>query len=65
MNSGLLLKAAAPVRVLAQTRASGRPKLGECLGRGARLQKASFCAESHGRPALRHNSAGPASKRVG
>ncbi|KAM4057005.1 DnaJ domain-containing protein [Hirsutella rhossiliensis] len=42
MNSSLLTKAVAPARVLAQSQFVGRPKIRECIGKGARIHTAAI-----------------------
>ena len=46
MNSSLMLKAAAPVRVLAKSRLSPRPKVGDCLRKEARFHTAAHRVRS-------------------
>ncbi|KAK5998645.1 DnaJ-like protein [Cladobotryum mycophilum] len=64
MNSNLLLKAAGPVRVLAQGQLSGRPKLQQCLRKGAQLHTASYRRGSHDRPTTRKDQSSPSQKRT-
>ncbi|KAJ6444631.1 molecular chaperone DnaJ [Purpureocillium lavendulum] len=63
MNSSLLTKAAAPARVLAQTQLAGRPKLRECVGRGARIHTTSYRVTPCPRSAGQRKKDVPCSRR--
>ncbi|PHH71645.1 hypothetical protein CDD82_6397 [Ophiocordyceps australis] len=52
MKSALVAKTVAPVRVLAQNNLVRRPKLHDCIEKGARIHTAALCiAACHSRPA--------------
>ncbi|PHH65855.1 hypothetical protein CDD81_1224 [Ophiocordyceps australis] len=47
MKSALVAKAVAPVRVFAQSNLVRRPKLQDCIAKGARIHTAAFCLGPH------------------
>ncbi|POR36206.1 DnaJ, mitochondrial, partial [Tolypocladium paradoxum] len=63
MNSSLLTKAAAPARVLAQCQFASRPKLRECISKGARIHTTAFRVGSRDRSTSPRQHKLPPSRR--